>query len=229
MLEVPPRLVRLLSGLPGVSQIVASGDALPPFDLWTPMMSLPLAFRTTIETIPVSIPYLYADTKQSAAWRRRLAPLPGRKIGLVWAGSPQPSVGLQRHRQATLHHRAALRPLAAIPGLCLISLQKGDAAAQSADCQAIHDRTAELDDFADTAALVEALDLVISVDTAVAHLAGALGRPVWVLNRFDQCWRWLRDRDDSPWYPTARLFRQRTPGDWNGVIREVAAALRDRA
>jgi ADP-heptose:LPS heptosyltransferase len=91
----------------------------------------------------------------------------------------------------------------------------------------LHDWTEELEDFADTAALIEALDLVISVDTSVAHLAGALGKPVWVLNRYDQCWRWLRGRNDSPWYPTARLFQQRTPGDWTGVMREVTDALRD--
>jgi hypothetical protein len=118
-------------------------------------------------------------------------------------------------------------PLAGISGLTLISLQKGGPAAQASTAGvALHDWTAELNDFADTAALIEALDLVISVDTAVVHLAGALGKPVWVLNRYDQDWRWLRNRTDSPWYPTARLFRQHSLGDWSGVIEDLVAALR---
>ena len=156
--------------------------------------------------------------------------MPGRKVGLVWAGAPrvaEPNANAtDRRRSITLKHYA---PLAAIPGLCLISLQKGEAAAQARtppEGMVLHDWTDELHDFADTAALVEALDLVISVDTSAVHLTGALGKPVWVLNRYDQCWRWLLDRIDSPWYPTARLFRQQSPGDWHGVIRAVAAALR---
>ena len=119
-------------------------------------------------------------------------------------------------------------PLAELSGISFISLQKGTPAAQARTPPAgmkLLDWTTELDDFTDTAALIEALDLVVTVDTSVAHLAGALGRPVWILNRYDQCWRWLRDRTDSPWYPTARLFHQETPGDWTGAIDEVTAAL----
>jgi tetratricopeptide (TPR) repeat protein len=230
VLDVPRPVARLLSGLEGVAQVVARGDPLPPFDAWIPMMSLPLAFHTTLATIPAAIPYLRAGPEQSAGWRDRLAGMSGRKVGLVWAGSPlspQPRAqAMDRRRSMTLRQFA---PLADIGGLCLVSLQKGDATAQtrtSPEGMVLHDWTEELEDYADTAALVEALDLVISVDTSVAHLAGALGKPVWVLNRFDQCWRWLRDRTDSPWYPTARLFRQRAPGDWSGVIRDVAEALR---
>jgi tetratricopeptide (TPR) repeat protein len=229
ILDVPAPLRRLLSGVEGVTRVVATGDPLPPFDTWIPMMSLPLAFRTTLETIPAAIPYLHADPERSAEWKRRLAALPGRKIGLVWAGAPRHadphSKAVDRRRSITLRHYA---PFAAIPGVSLISLQKGEAAAQARTPpggMVLHDWTDELLDFADTAALIEALDLVISVDTSVAHLAGALGKPVWVLNRYDLCWRWLRDRSDSPWYPSARLFQQRTPGDWSGVIDEVAAAL----
>ncbi len=155
----------------------------------------------------------------------------GRKVGLVWAGSPRvedpKANAIDRQRSITLKHYA---PLTAIPGLCLISLQKGEAAAQARtppEGMVLHDWTDELDDFADTAALVEALDLVISVDTSVVHLTGALGKPVWMLNRYDQCWRWLLDRTDSPWYPSARLFRQQSPGDWHSVIRAVVAALRE--
>jgi tetratricopeptide (TPR) repeat protein len=226
VLCVPRPLMRLLSGLEGVSRIVAEDDPLPAFDAWTPMMSLPLAFRTTLASIPESIHYLYANPERSAAWRNRLAALPSRKIGLVWSGSRRPenyrANAVDQRRSITLQHYA---PLAAIPGLCMISLQKGDAATPP-EGMVLHDWTDELDDFSDTAALVDALDLVISVDTAVVHLAGALGKPVWVLNRYDQCWRWLRNRTDSPWYPSARLFQQRTPGDWSGVIDDVVEALR---
>ena len=230
VLDVPPSLQRLLATLDGVADFVTAGAA-PRFDTWIPMMSLPLAFNTTLATIPAAIPYLSADPERSGAWRDRLTSLPGRKIGLVWAGSPfsrQPRAqAMDRRRSMSL---ADLAPLAALAGLSLISLQKGDAAAQARtppDGMRLHDWTDELNDYADTAALVEALDLVISVDTSVVHLAGALGRPVWVLNRYDQCWRWLRGRTDSPWYPTARLFRQAAPGDWAGVTRDVVAALKD--
>jgi tetratricopeptide (TPR) repeat protein len=229
VLDVSRPLVRLLSGLKGVTRVVASGQPLPRFDAWIPMMSLPLVFATTIETIPAQIPYLHADQARSATWKQRFAALPGRKVGLVWAGSPRSenprAPNADRRRSITLQHFA---PLAAIPGLCLISLQKGGAAAQARTPptgMTVHDWTGELDDFADTAALIEALDLVISVDTSVVHLAGALGKPVWVLNRYDRCWRWLRGRMDSPWYPTARLFTQASSGDWSSVIRDVAAAL----
>jgi tetratricopeptide (TPR) repeat protein len=230
VLVVPRPLRRLLSGLEGVARTVVSDDPLPAADAWIPMMSLPLAFRTTLASIPVSIPYLHADPGRSSAWRQRLAAFSGLKVGLVWAGSPKDdnpkSRPMDRRRSITLQHYA---PLAAIPGLCLISLQKGAAAAQTRtppEGMVVHDWTAELDDFADTAALVEALDLVISVDTAVVHLAGGLGKPVWVLNRYDQCWRWLLNRTDSPWYPSARLFQQQSPGDWPRVIDAVAEALR---
>jgi tetratricopeptide (TPR) repeat protein len=230
MLEVPRPLVRLLSGLKGLSGIVATGDPLPAFDRWTSMMSLPKVFGTTLATIPADIPYLHADPAEVDAWRRRLTALAGRKVGLVWAGSPRPedprSNAVDRRRSMTL---ADFAPLANVPDICLISLQVGEPAAQARTPPAgmtLHDWTNELTDFADTAALVEALDLVVSVDTSVVHLAGALGKPIWVLNRFDQCWRWLTGRTDSPWYPSARLFQQRTPGDWIGPIGAVAEALR---
>jgi tetratricopeptide (TPR) repeat protein len=229
ILHVPRPLARLFSGLEGVAQVITGDDPPPRYDAWIPMMSLPLAFHTRLATVPAPIPYLYTDPELMAAWRRRLAALPGRKVGLVWAGSPfskQPRAqAMDRRRSISLGQFA---PLAGIPGLCLISLQKGEAAAQALTPPEgifLHDWTEELDDYADTAALVEALDLVISVDTSVVHLAGTLGKPVWVLNRYDQCWRWLRDRTDSPWYPTARLFRQRAPGDWSGVISDVVEAL----
>jgi tetratricopeptide (TPR) repeat protein len=228
ILDVRRPLSRLLSRLPGVSRVITFEDTLPPFDAWIPMMSLPLVFNTTLATIPDSVPYLTADPKQTAIWKQRLAAFPGRKAGLVWAGSRRHenlnSKAVDGRRSMSLRQFA---PLAGISGLTLISLQKGGPAAQASTAGvALHDWTAELNDFADTAALIEALDLVISVDTAVVHLAGALGKPVWVLNRYDQDWRWLRNRTDSPWYPTARLFRQHSLGDWSGVIEDLVAALR---
>jgi tetratricopeptide (TPR) repeat protein len=228
VLQVQPLLTRLLATLDGAPRVIAPGDPLPAFDAWIPMMSLPLAFGTTVETIPAAIPYLRADPELSVFWKNRVSALPGRKIGLVWAGAPRPEIpranAIDQRRSMP---QAAFAPLASIPGLCLISLQKGEACKSAPPAgMALRDWTNELNDFADTAALIDALDLVISVDTSVAHLAGALGKPVWVLNRYDQCWRWLRDRTDSPWYPTARLFRQPEPGDWSSVIRDVAALLR---
>jgi TPR repeat/Tetratricopeptide repeat/Glycosyltransferase family 9 (heptosyltransferase) len=229
VLEVQRPLVRLLAGL-GVPEVIARGEPLPPFDLQCSLMSLPLAFQTTMETIPAPQRYLASDPVQTAAWRQRLAALPGRRVGLVWAGAPRrdlpDAMAIDRRRPMTLGH---LAPLAAVSGVSFVSLQKGETARQTRSppvAMQVHDFTDELADFADTAALVMALDLVICVDTAVAHLAGALGKPVWILNRFDSCWRWLLDRSDSPWYPTARLFRQPAPGDWGSVIAEVTAALR---
>jgi len=215
-------------------QVLSHPDAparLPPFDLHCPLLSLPLACGTTLETIPRRVPYLAADPTAVGPWRARLAPLPGLWIGICWAGEPRYNLHGARavdRRRST--HLASWAPLAAVRGISLVSLQKGPAAEQLAQPPAgmtVHDWTDKLDDFADTAALIEALDLVITVDTAVAHLAGALGMPVWILNRYDACWRWLVGRNDSPWYPTATLFRQPRPGDWDPVFRNVAAALRD--
>ena len=230
ILEVPRPLVRLCSSLPGIAGVVAAGDPLPAFDLHCPLLSLPRAFGTTVETIPGKVPYLTADPEQVAAWRERLDALPGcLRVGLVWAGSPRPSFrsanAIDRRRSTTL---AQFAPLAAVPGASFVSLQKGAAAEQTRSSPpglVIHDWTDELQDFADTAALIEALDLVISVDTSVVHLAGALAKPVWIVNRFDSCWRWMLDREDSPWYPTARLFRQRRRGDWDEMIGRMAAEL----
>ena len=224
VLEVPPSLLRLLAGLGGVERIVAVGDPLPPFDLHCPLMSLPRVFGTRLDTIPARIPYLSAAPDRVAAWRERLVGLPGRRVGLVWAGSPTASETL-RTRSTTLDR---LAPLGEVPGISFVSLQKGAAAAQTRTPPAgmiVHDWTDELTDFAETAALIEALDLVISIDTSVAHLAGALGKELWLLNRFNACWRWLLGRTDSPWYPTLRQFRQKRLGDWDGVMRNVQNAL----
>jgi len=233
ILEVQAPLVRLLSRLPGVTQIVAHGDGLPPFDLHCPLLSLPRAFGTTLDTIPAVTPYLSADPALAANWHERLAGLDDLRIGLVWAGSQR----LNRPEEAAFDRRRsialdAMAPLGEASGVSFISLQKDELAAQAIHPpheMRLHDFTADLHDFEDTAALIVNLDLVISVDTSVAHLAGALGKPVWLLNRFDTCWRWLLNRDDSPWYPTLRQFRQPGPGDWNSMIREVRDALQHLA
>jgi len=233
VLEVQPALAPLMGTLDGVSQVVARGETLPAFDLHAPLMSVAHAFGTTLETIPNATPYLRAAASDAARWAKRLAPLSGLKVGLVWAGEPRTEApalaAVDRRRSVTL---AGLAPLAGVAGVSFVSLQKGGPAAQAAEPPprlTLHDFTGELDDFADTAALIEALDLVISVDTSVAHLTGALGKPVWLLNRFDTDWRWLLGRDDSPWYPTLRQFRQRSPGDWASVIEAVREALRSLA
>jgi Flp pilus assembly protein TadD len=229
VLEVPSALRRLMASLPGHPPIITEGEKLPHFDLHCPLLSLPLAFGTTLANIPAEIPYLRPDPTLAAHWRTRLALLPGLKVGLVWAGDSGRTLSdaqaRDRRRSIPL---GRLAPLGAVSHVSLVSLQKGSAATQAADPPpglTLHDWTNDLEDFADTAALIAGLDLVLSVDTAVAHLAGAMGKPVWVLNRCDACWRWLRDRADSPWYPTARLFRQPTRGDWDSVIAEIVTAL----
>ncbi|PKU24236.1 tetratricopeptide repeat protein [Telmatospirillum siberiense] len=224
ILEVQPPLVPLLAGLPGVERIVASGDPLPPFDLHCPFLSIPRVLGVTLESLPATAPYLRADPQRVAFWRRRVGELDGLRVGIVWAGNQ--TMAADRRRSIPLEQ---FFPLADMDGVHFVSLQKGTAAGQLPPPGfRLHDWTGELADFADTAALAEALDLIISVDTAVVHLAGALGRPVWLLNRSDRCWRWLLNRDDSPWYPTLRQFRQPYPGDWLGVLRAVRAELQSR-
>ena len=233
VLEVPRALAGLAAGMAAGVRVVAEGEALPAHDVAVPLLHLPWAFGTELGTIPAQLPYLRADAARAAFWRERLARLPGLKMGLVWAGDPRPdrpeSNRIDRRRSLPL---SALGPLAGVDGVSFVSVQKGPGARQAAAPPPglrLHDWTGELGDFADTAALMAGLDLVVSVDTAPAHLAGALGRPVWVLNRFDSCWRWLRGREDSPWYPTMRLFRQQAPGEWGPVVERVAAALTEWA
>ena len=229
VLEVHPPLTRLLATVPGVVGTVPMGAPPPPYDYHQQMMSVPGLVGTRLDTIPADIPYLAADPAAIEAWRQRLSALPGPKIGLVWAGNPRandPGARLVDSRRSMALTRLA--PLLRVPGFSFVSLQMGEAAAQIAELAPelrLFDAMDDITDFADTAALCANLDLVISVDTSVVHLAGALGRPVWILSRHDGCWRWLLDRDDSPWYPTARLFRQRVPGDWDEVVARVAQAL----
>lgn len=221
ILEVPAALAPLLRQLDGVAQLVVSGATLPSFDFHCPLPSLPLAFGTELATIPASDFYLAADPDKVATWRQRLGAGSGLDIGLVWRGSA--THANDHNRSLTLD---ALLPL--LPRQCrYVSLQKevGAAERQLLQSHGIAHFGEELADFADTAALCASMDLVISVDTSVAHLAGALGRPVWIMLPFSPDWRWLLDRDDSPWYPGARLFRQHATGDWSTVFAQVRDAL----
>lgn len=225
-------LVRLFQSIPGIEVLsdVVRDDRR--YDYHSPLLCLPRVFGTTLETIPADAPYLTPDPAQTARFATLLAGHAGAlKIGVVWAGAARdenPTLkAIDRRRSLSLDQ---LAPLAGVPGLRFVSLQKGPAAGLASHPPAgmdLVDLTADIDDFADTAALIANLDLVISVDTSVVHLAGALNKPVWVLSRFDGCWRWFADRDDSPWYPTARIFRQRAPGAWDETIQRVAAALHD--
>jgi ADP-heptose:LPS heptosyltransferase len=196
------------------------------FDFHCPLLSLPLAFDSKLESIPAEIPYLTAPRDRIDRWHKRLAPssvVPG--IGLVWSGSARNAN--DRNRSIGL---AQLIPLVAQAGVQFVSLQqelRDDDAGILSNHPIIH-LGGELRDFADTASVVSQLDLVITVDTAVAHLAGALGKPVWILLPFAPDWRWMLDREDSPWYPTARLFRQPAIGDWGSVVERVGRELRAR-
>lgn len=230
-LMVQPSLVRLLSGLPGVASVRSPADPPPACDACVPLLSLPRLFGTSLATVPASVPYLRATEADRRAWGGRLAGERRLKVGLTWAGSAHDDQIIahmvDRRRSLPL---SAFAPLADLPGVVFYSLQKGPPAAEAASPPpnlTLIDWMDEIRDFADTAALIEQLDLVISVDTAVCHLAGALARPVWVLSRSDACWRWLRNRSDSPWYPTLRLFRQESSGDWGPVMHAVKHALQE--
>ena len=221
VLTVPPTLQPLLNTLPGVT--VQSADApIPGNAVQYPLLSLPLLFGTAPDTIPADVPYLCTDPGRLARWRARLAPLHGHRVGLVWAGNPRlgtASLGATDRRRSLPEN--AFSAFTGSRPVSFVSLQIGDAPSAGVP---LHDWTADLTDFAETAALIEALDLVISVDTSVAHLAGALGKPVWLLNRFDTDWRW-GDGERTPWYPSMRIFRQKTPGDWPEVLRRAASEL----
>jgi tetratricopeptide (TPR) repeat protein len=225
VLEAPAPLVRLSRTLSGVSEVIAAGDPLPAFDCHCPLLSLARILETNLDTIPVGVPYLSVPPEASATWTARIAAASGLKAGLVWAGN---AVGAKDPRHIDFGH---LRPLWEIAGISWFSLQVGDRAGDiaSADRGPIIDLSPWLTDFVETAAAILQLDLVISVDTSVAHLAGALGRPTWVMLQYAPDWRWLLDRNDSPWYPTARLFRQTKAGDWPGAVRDVAEALAQMA
>jgi tetratricopeptide (TPR) repeat protein len=221
----PASLLQLLASCPGIAELVAQGSALPDFDVQASLPSLPGIFRTTLATIPGQVPYLSADAVLVEQWRRELDTLSGLKIGIAWQGSPKHPK--DRQRSVPL---SRFEPLARLPGAQLVSLQVGAGADQVRDLGGrfpLIDLGSCFDpaSFLDAAAVVTTLDLVITVDSAIAHLAGALGVPVWVLLPAPPDWRWLLERADSPWYPTMRLFRQTEPGDWDGVFDRLVNAL----
>jgi tetratricopeptide (TPR) repeat protein len=229
LLECPPPLVALLQSCPGVDRVIAEGEPLPDFDVQVPLLSLPGLFGTTLASVPASVPYLHADPERVAAWREKLT---GGdevlRVGVVWQGNPRH--GWDRWRSFPL---SALLPLAAVPGVRLISLQKGHGSEQLQSLRgrfAVADLGDELDPgggFADTAAVMANLDLVVSADTAAAHLAGALGAPTWMAVAAVSDWRWLLGRDDSTWYPTLRLFRQRHLNAWDDVFQRMTTDLKE--
>jgi tetratricopeptide (TPR) repeat protein len=222
VLEVQPELKSLMSGFDGASQVVARGETLPPFDVHCPLGSLPLAMQTEAGTVPTPIPYLTADPARVAQWSARIEALPWPRIAIAWSGNPAHEN--DRNRSIPL---VRLAPLFSIPA-SFVSIQRdvrdAEAMQLAGERRLTHVGDA-LQDFSDTAAVLALCDLVIAVDTAPAHLAGALGRPLWVLVPFAPDWRWTLDGETTPWYPAARLFRQGSLGDWDAVIARVAAAL----
>jgi Flp pilus assembly protein TadD len=219
-------LVGLFTGFPGIDELVEASSATAPaadFDFHVPLLELPRIFGTALETIPADVPYLRADPVKAQPWRARFS-RDELNVGIVWAGHP--SHPEDRTRSC---HLQDFMQLSNIPGVRLFGLQKGDAAAQVKDLASgtgPENLGEKLDDFAQTAAAIENLDLVISVDTAVLHLAGAMAKPVWGILAFTPDWRWMLDRQDSPWYPTMKLFRQRQHGDWDDVFKRVSEELK---
>ena len=223
--DIPLPMARLMWDLDGIDVSLKDGDTLPLFDYHIPLLELPRLYGTTLDTIPAAKAYLHADKNLVEAWGERLGPKEEFRIGLVWGGSPDHLKDRDRSIEPEL-----FRPLVETPGVSALSLMVGrDGEAGRVFGDAVTDLAPDLGDFADTAAAIANMDLVISVDTAVAHLAGALGTMVWTLLPFNSDWRWMLGRDDSPWYPSMRLFRQEKREDWEGVIERVAAELADLA
>ena len=223
ILEVPPRLRRLLAATPGAHQVIAAGDTLPEFDCQCPLLSLPWAFATDFPSIPAEIPYIHTEPALMEMWKQRM-PAKALRVGLAWGGSPLHPYDARRSIALK-----QLAPLARVEGAAFYSLQMGTPADQInrwGNATPLFDLKEEQRDFADTAAIVANLDLVISIDTSVAHLAGAMGKPVWLLLSSPPDWRWMLDRHDSPWYPTVRLFRQTSAGNWREVVVCIEQRLR---
>jgi tetratricopeptide (TPR) repeat protein len=227
LVEVPAALKPLIEGFAGVSAVIARGEPLPAFDLHCPLLSLPLAFATELASVPCAVPYLHAGDDRIAAWAPRLPPRRGLRVGLAWSGNP--ALKNDRNRSIAL---ARLAPLWDLPDVQVIGLQREprpDDADGLRTAPQLVNLGDDFNDFADTAAVIALLDVVVAVDTAVAHLAGALGRPVFVLLPYAPDFRWLVARTDSPWYPSARLLRQPAIGDWESVVAVLCRELADIA
>jgi tetratricopeptide (TPR) repeat protein len=223
VIEAPGALAPLAASLKGRPRVVERGRPLPSFDLQCPIMSLPLAFKTTVGTIPASVPYLYVDADRQKKWQRKLGARTRPRVGLAWSGNVRLKTGQNR-----ILPLDQLKPLLHLP-VEFHALQKEfrpEDGATLAQCKELCLHPDDLHDFADTAALIQEMDVVISVDTAVAHLAGALGKPLWVALPYVADWRWMQQRTDSPWYPTATLFRQPALGDWASVVCAIEQRLR---
>jgi len=219
-------LVRVIASCPGVEMVIPEGEVLPDFAVYIPAMSLPRIFGTTLATVSAQVPYLAADLELVERWRDDIGQDNGFRIGIAWQGNP--AYTKDRQRSFALMQ---FEPLSHLEGVRLYSLQKDFGAEQIAEASnrfVVTDLSSRFTDFMDTAAAMRNLDLVIAADTSIVHLAGALGFPVWVALPFDSDWRWLLNRDDSPWYPTMRLFRQTRPGDWCDVFKRIADELRAR-
>jgi Tfp pilus assembly protein PilF len=217
-------LVRLMRTLGGIDEVISQEDALPEggFDTHCPLMSLPLLFGTRLETVPREVPYVRVAKNLQRKWAAMLGVIPHPRVGLVWAGAKR-NMGEAR-RSMRLQ---AFAPLLGASGASFVSLQKGEDAGELDAAQwSILDLMDECGDLLDTAALIKQLDLVVSIDTSVAHLAGALGKPVWLLTRGESAWQWMLERDDSPWYPTMRIFRQPQGGNWHDVMANVTAIFK---
>jgi hypothetical protein len=230
LFRCPTPLVRLLARTPGISRLIPEDDPVPACDGHAPLVSLPGLLGTrTPEDIPASVPYVHPDPALVSAWAEHVRAIPGFRVGVCWQGSPTNPEDRRRS-----FGPAPLAPLAAVPGVTLISLQKGEGAGRRTEVagqfpiRALDGLDEESGPFMDTAAVMRHLDLVVTCDSAIAHLAGALGVPVWVALPHAADWRWLTGRADSPWYPTARLFRQRVPGDWADVFGRMAEELTSR-
>jgi tetratricopeptide (TPR) repeat protein len=227
-------LSSLFQNLEGVGEIIGPGQPIPDYDFHCSLMSLPLALKTTLQTTPNQIPYMYPDAKKIAIWAEKLSPIPGPRVGLVWSGGFRPNQPelweLNKRRNIPFEFISKIN----LPQIQFFSLQKGVEAEEElnkikdqywSNQYNFHNFTNQLVDFSDTAALISQLDLVISVDTSTAHLAAAIGKPVWILNRYDSCWRWLVSGESSPWYPNVKLYRKSKEDDWESMIGEVRQDL----
>jgi Tfp pilus assembly protein PilF len=224
--EVQPSLCALFEGFAHVDEVVASGTKLPAFDCQITLLNLPRYIQPDPASLPAPMPYLTSDPARRKAWKKKLDARPGLKVGVVWTGGRATPADIRRSVPA-----AQIAELGPIEGVTFVSLQKAEAGLPEESTEDFADRPdfvnwmGDVTSFADTAALIDCLDLVLGVDTAVIHLAGALGRPVWLANRFDSCWRWGERAGESAWYPTLQEFRQNRPGDWAGVFADIRKAL----